>query len=68
MVQRNTERKVRVGKKKKKKCSRFPLLYHNAKKIAFANYHSLKAIRVLEGTVGMSRSNRESARTEFFQP
>ena len=64
-MRRNSKRKIRVKKKKKKEDKNvvdFPPFLHNVKKIAFANYHSLKAIRVFGGTLGTSRRDRQSER------
>ena len=62
-MRRNLKSKIRVKKKKKEdeNVVDFPPFLHNVKKIAFANYHSLKAIRVFGGTLGTSRRDRASA-------
>lgn len=48
-VRGNSKQNTRV--KRGRKYGGFPRL-HNVKKIAFANYHSLKAIRVFGGNSG----------------
>lgn len=51
----------RLEKKGRRKCGGFSPFLHNVKKIAFANYRSLKAIRVFGGDSG-HKQKRQSER------
>lgn len=59
-MRRNSKRKVRK-KNGRRKCGGFSPFLHNVKKIAFANYRSLKAIRVFGGDSG-HKQKRQSER------
>ena len=62
-MRRNSKRKK---KRRRRKCGGFSLFLHNVKKIAFANYRSLKAIRVFGGDSGHEQKRQSEHPAQNF--